>query len=126
MSTYRVADTFDVALGSLTVLSPQPRSDGTKPTRRNYAADGTISDDARYAELEWDVIETAAAYLALLTTFGLHNALTNEVTLYLRDETFAFVRVNAIVHRPELGRDAGWNIFARNVTILATNIVAAA
>lgn len=122
MSTYRVADGHDIALGSLTVLSPQPASQGVKPTRRNPAADGAITEDGLYVELEWSVIETAADYLALLTTFGLHNATSNDITIYARDSRWVYTRYNGKAIVPELGRDADWQYFARNVTILVKNL----
>ena len=125
MSTYRVADGSDVALISLTVLDPQPRSEGIKTTRRTFAADGSVYDEGRYVELEFSMMPTAAEYLALLTTFGLHNATTNAVTVYVRDETFAFVRMNGTAVRPQPGRDVGWSYFPRNITILIKDLVAA-
>lgn len=127
MSTYRVADTHDVALVSLTVLDPQPTSQGIRPTRRTFGADGSVYDEGEYVELEYSMVETAAAYLALLTTWGLHNALTNDVTVYVRDETFAFARMNGTAVRPEPGRDVDWrDHFPRSVTILVRNLAAAA
>lgn len=126
MTTYRVADGFNVATGSLTVLSPQPRSEGIKVARRTYGGDGTVYDEASYVELEWDVIETVADYQALLTTFGVNTALTNEVTVYVRDETFAFVRMNGIAVRPEIGREVRYRqYFPRDITILIKALVAA-
>lgn len=97
-------------------------SEGVKPTRRQPAADGSIVDEGLYVELEWTLLEDADAYLALLTTFGLHDALTNEVTVYVRDQRWVYVRFNGIAVRPELGRDASWSSFPRNITILVKNL----
>lgn len=82
-------------------------------------------EEGLYVELEWNVLETAAEYLTLLTAFGLHNALTNEITIYCRDSRWVYVRYNGIAVRPELGRDAGWQMpFARDITILVKNLAA--
>lgn len=100
-------------------------SEGVKPSRRSFAADGSIVEEGLYLELEWGVLESAADYLTLLTAFGLHDALTNEITIYARDARFVNVRYNGIAVRPELGRDARWDMFPRGVTILVKNLEAA-
>ncbi|NIV32639.1 MAG: hypothetical protein GWN58_25305, partial [Anaerolineae bacterium] len=56
MTTYRVADGHDVALVSLTVLDPQPRSEGIKPTRRTFGGDGTPYDESKYVELLYSMV----------------------------------------------------------------------
>lgn len=126
MSDYRVAEGHNVALVSLTVLSPQPRSIGMQPTRRNFAADGSVSDEARYVELQWDVLESAAEYQAILADFGLDDALYSPVTVYVRDGAFVYVRMNGIAVRPEPGRDVDWQIFPRSITLLVRNLEPAA
>jgi len=123
MSDYRVADGHDVVLGSLSVLDPQPASEGIKPTRRTYGADGTVYDEAKFVELEYSMVESATAYQAILTSFGVNAALTNDVTVYVRDETFASTRQNGTAIRPEIGRDVRWrNYFPRDVMILIRNL----
>jgi hypothetical protein len=118
MSTYRVADGHDVALVSLNVVDPQPKSEGIKSTRRTFAADGTVYDEGRYVELEFSMIPGVSEYQALLDAFGVKSALSNDVTVYVRDETFAWVRMNGTAVRPEPGRDVRWTYFPRSVTIL--------
>lgn len=107
MSTYRVATGHDVVLGSLTVLDPQP-DPGTliQATRRSYAADGTPTDQGRYIELPWSALEDGTAYTDLLTDFGLSASTSSAlVTVYIRDETFSFVRMNGTAIRPEPMRE---------------------
>lgn len=102
MSTYRAKINHDVALVSLTVLDPQP-DPGTAiaPTRRTYGGDGSVYDEGNYIELHWSAIDTASAYQTLLGVFGL-NASTAyaNVTVYVRDVTYAWVRMNGIAVRP--------------------------
>lgn len=127
MSTYRVAAGHDVALVSLTVLDPQPRSTGIQVTRRSHGADGSVYDEGEYVELVWDFFEDAAAYQAMLATFNLDGDLAADVTVYVRDDQFNFVRKNGIAVRPELGRDGRWeNYFLRDVTILVKHLEDAA
>lgn len=126
MSTYRVADNWDVALESLNDISPQPQSDGIKPTRRTYAANGAVYDEGLYVELQFNVLNNASAYQSLLNQFGIQSATTNEVTVYVRDATFAWVRMNGLAVRPEMGRDVRWNrFFPRDITILVRDLTAA-
>lgn len=127
MTTYRIGDGPDVPLLSLTVLSPQPRSEGVKPVRRTFGGDGSVYDDGLYLELEWDVIGSASDYQALIDTiFGVTRPLTNEVTVYARNQYDQFVRYNGIAVSPENGRDVRRrNSFRRDLTILIKSLVIA-
>jgi hypothetical protein len=123
MTTYKVADGWNVALISLNELTPQPSSTGIQPTRRTHTASGDVYDDGEYVELDFDVLEDEAQYLTVLTAFGLNNALTNQVTVYVRDDTWAWVRKNGVAVRPEMGREARWNsFFPRNIEILVRDL----
>jgi len=125
MSSYKVADGHDVALESLNDADPQPRSDGIKATRRTYAADGSVFDEGCYVELEFGMVPSVSDYQTLLTQFGVQSALTNEVTVYVRDETFAWVRMNGTAVRPEPGRDVRWrDYFPRDIVILIKDLAA--
>ena len=107
MSTYRVATGSDVVLGSLTVLSPQP-DPGTliQATKRTYAADGTPTDQGRYVEFRWSALDDVTAYTDILTDFGLNaSTISALATVYIRDETFAFIRMNGTAIRPEPPRE---------------------
>lgn len=131
MSTYRVATNHDVALGSLTELDPQPDpGPGIQTTRRSYAADGTVVDEGKYIELHWGALESQSAYSTLLGVFGLNSSTTTaDVTVYVRDETYSFVRMNGKAHRPIPGETVTWGDRQSrplDVTILVTNLEAAA
>lgn len=125
MSTYKVADGHDVALISLNEVVPQPKSEGIKATRRTFAADGTVYDEGRYVELEFGMVPSVTEYQTLLSAFGVQTALTNDVTVYVRDETYAWVRCNGTAVRPEPGRDVRWAYFPRSVTLLVKDLEAA-
>ena len=122
---YKVADGWNVALESLNNISPQPQAEGIKATRRTYSANGAVYDEGKYIELQFNVMGTATAYQSLLNQFGVQSALTNEVTVYIRDETFAWVRMNGTAVRPEMGREARWSkFFPRDITILVKDLAA--
>ena len=126
MTTYRVADGSDVALVDLTVLDPQRHSEGIKPTRRTFGGDGTPYDEGKYVELLYSAVSGVTEYQSILSSFGVQSAGSNEVTVYVRDETFAWVRKNGLAIRPEPGRDVRWsNFFPRDVTILVRDLAAA-
>lgn len=123
MTTYRVADGHDVVLESLNVLSPQPRSEGIKPTRRTFGGDGTPYDEGKYVELLYSMVSSASDYQSILSSFGIQNAGSNEVTVYVRDETFAWTRQNGLAIRPQPGEDVRWNqYFPRDVVILVRDL----
>ena len=127
MSDYRVADGHDVVLGSLTILDPQPSSEGMQPTRRTYSANKSVYEEAHFIAFEYSVVEDSTEYLAILTDFGLHGlppTYTNEVTVYLRNDLFTKQRYNGTAVRPEIGRDVRWRrYFPRDVVILVRDLV---
>jgi len=119
MTTYRAKVNHDIALGSLTVLSPQPRSEGVKPTRRTPLADGMVVEEGLYVELVWDVFETASEYQTVLTVFGLGSATSADVTIYARNAVYDWKRYNGKAVRP----DPSWQqYFPRGVVILVRNL----
>lgn len=124
-TTYKVADGHNVALISLNAIAPQPTTEGIKPTRRTFAADGTVYDEGRYIEFLFSIVGNVTAYQSLLDLFGVKTATTNEVTVYIRDEVFSWVRMNGTAIRPEPGKDVQWRrFFPRNVTILVRDLTA--
>jgi len=124
--TYKIADGHDAALINMDDIDPQPRSAGIQTTRRTFAADGTVHDDARYVVLEWTVIEDASEYQTLLSSFGIQTVTTNDVTVYVRDETFAWARMNGTAIRPEPGPGVRWkDYFPRDIQILIRDLEAA-
>jgi len=125
MSSYKVADGHDVALDSLNDVDPQPRSTGIQATRRTFAADGTIQDDGKYVILEFTALASASEYQTLLSAFGIQTATSNDVTVYVRDETFAWARYNGTACRPMPGTDVKWkDYFPRDVAILVRDLEA--
>lgn len=110
MTTYRVKTGSGIALDSLTVLSPQPDpGQGVQTTRRSFGANGTATDQGRYIEFGWSAYTTAAAYQTLLGQFGLDsNTSMAPVTVYVRDETYAWIRMNGNAIRPIPGKQVHW------------------
>lgn len=125
MSDYRVADGHDVALGSLTVLNPQPRSPGIQYTRQQFGGDGAPVNEGPFVLLIWSVVSNAA-YDQIMTDFGLTSADSNDVTVYVRDENWDYVRKNGKAIKPRIGDERTWNIFPRDVVILVRGLEDAA
>lgn len=122
---YKVALGSGVALGSLVDIVPQPAGGGVMVVQRNPSASGAIHEIGLWAELKWSALESPAEYLALLTQFGLHSALTVAVTVYIRNEFFAFARYNATAVRPQMATDVVWNdYFPREISIVLKSLVA--
>lgn len=125
MALYSVATGHGVALLSLNVLVPQPQGGAVMPVQRNYSASGAVHETGLYGEFKWSYLPTTAAYLALLTQFGLHNALTSLVTIYCRDARFAFARYNGTAMLPEAMKDMNWADYRpREITIRVNRLVA--
>lgn len=121
--TYKVGLGHDIDLVDLDDLVPQPHSPGIKPTRRTYGADGTPFDEGLYVELIWNALGSAALYQSILTQLGLNLLKSSSVTVYVRTDTWTWVRCNGLAIRPELGRGAEWEMpFPRNITVLVRNL----
>lgn len=121
MSDYRVADGFDVVLGSLTVLDPQPKSAGIRYTKRTFGGDGTPYNQGPYVELVWTAISNAD-YDQIMTDFGLTSADHNDVTVYIRDVNWDYARMNGKAIKPNIGEDRDWEYFPRNMVVLVRNL----
>lgn len=125
MSDYRVKALHNIALGSLTVLSPQPRSEGVKVVSRSYGTSGSVFEHGLYIELFYDYIATPTDYQVLLALMGTNTELYAPVTIYAWRKDYDYQRYNATAVRPQLGQDGAWNqYFLRNVTFLFKNLVA--
>jgi len=125
VSDYRVSTGHDVALGSLTVLSPQPRSEGVRYTRTTHAASGVVVREGAYVELVWSTLGSAGAYQTLLGTFGLSSAQSALVTVYVRNERFSYVRYNGRAVLPEPGDGVEWDVFPSDAVVLVRDLVVA-
>ena len=118
-SDYRAKVGANVALASLTKMAPQPTSPGVMATRRVTFGDGSVLDQGLYVEWVYNVVEDAAQLLAILTPLGLHTAKSAAVTIYTRDDLYAYRRFNGVALRPP----PSWeNYYPRNVTILIRNL----
>lgn len=123
MSDYRVGDGHDIALASLTVLDPQPHTEGLQVVTRSYGLDDSVHEEGNYIEFLYSSIETPAQYQSILTDFGLDAALTNQVTIYVPDFDYSYARFNGLAVRPEPGQDIRrTNFFLRQAVILVKGL----
>lgn len=123
MSEYKVKTGWNVALGSLVTVTPQPRDGFLKATRRVDLPSGLVFEDGLYVELIFDVIQNAATYRTLLHQFGVRDNLASTVTVYIRDRKFEWVRMNGWAVQPRVGEDvryAGGR--PRQVTLLVRGL----
>ena len=119
MSDYRAATGSNIVLASLTKIPLQPYSPGVKATRRVPMGDGSILDQGLYVDWIYNVIEDATQLLTVLTPLGLHTAKFAKVTIYTRDDLYAYHLYNGTARRPIASWD---NYFAREVVIRITNL----
>jgi len=118
-SDYRAKTGINQTLVSLTRLPTQPTSMGVVATRRVAMGDGSVLDQGLYVEWVYNVIEDATQLLAILTPLGLHTAKSAAVTIYTRDDLYAYKRYNGVAVRPA----PSWqNYFPRNVVIMIRNL----
>lgn len=124
MSQYKQADGYNVALVSLSTITPQPQSHGVQGVQRYHAVSGEVHEQGLFIVLRWNVL-SVTQYQTLLTALGLLNALTNQITIYAPNHNFTYQRYNGIVVRPENGTDlrrAGH--FLNDIAILVTHLAA--
>lgn len=110
-----------MALLSLTTISPQPRSEGVKPTRRTYSADGTPHDEGLHVVLVWDVVESATQLDDIFDQFGLDVATSADVTVYAPNQLHVYTRYNGKAIRPDIGRR---DYFLRELNIIIRDLAA--
>lgn len=121
MSQYLIAIGHDVALEELDPITPQPGSEGVRPMRRTYAADGSVHEEGLYIDLAFGE-HPAATYGALLAQFGLDSAPVAAVTLYAPGQDYSFVRWNGYAVLPEIGRDVRRRGYFVGITILVREL----
>lgn len=120
---YKVATGHDVALLDLDDIDPQPHSSGIQYTESHTAASGAVNVQGPYVELEWDALEDADMYDDVLALFGLDDARYAEVTVYIRDERWEWVRKNGVALLPLIGSEARWERpFPRDIVITVRNL----
>jgi hypothetical protein len=123
MSSYRIAVGWNVALGSLTVIDPQPRNGEVMPVERTYS-DGGARDEGLYAKPTWDMFSTDEEFAAVLAQFGLDAADEVKVTYYGRNEVFSWARYNGVAVVPRVGQDGDRSqFFLRGYSILIKQLV---
>lgn len=121
--TYMVGDGHDVAQVDLDVINPQPRSTGIQFTRWSVSPAGTVSKQGKYIIFEFTALEDAEMYQDVLEQFGVLDEEENDVTVYVRDDTWTWVRQNGTAIRPEMGRDARWDdYFPRRIGVLVRDL----
>ena len=81
MSDYRAKTGINQTLVALTVMAPQPTSEGIKAARRVYLGDGSVLDQGLYVEWVYNIVKDAAQLLAILTPLGLNAARSSVVTV---------------------------------------------
>lgn len=130
MSTYRVATGHNVALVSLTVLSPQPDpGEGIQYASVVRVADGTLVRQGPYIDFTWTMLEEAS-FTTITTLFGVDSAATSadavNVTVYVRDVNYSnWVRMNGKAQRPFPGIGVNWNVRPNDIVIRVTDLATA-
>lgn len=125
MFDYKLAAGHNVALVSLTVLSPQPRSIGVQVVERTYGLSGSVHESGLYIELNYNYIATPTDYQVLLALMGVNTVLYAPVTLYAWRKDYDNARYNGIAVRPQIGPEAAYSRHRiREVTFLIKHLVA--
>jgi len=119
MTQYLVGVGTDLVTGSLNVIAPQPRTKGLEYKRWVEAMDGTRYGTGPFIEFQWDLLQGATAYLALLTSFGVHVSTSAAVSIYARNDKYVWVYYNGVAMQPRVGHEVQWTrYFPRRITIL--------
>jgi hypothetical protein len=123
MTQYLVGVGTDLVTGSLNIISPQPRTKGLEYKRWVEAMDGTRYATGPYIEFEWDLLQGATEYQALLTSFGINVSTSANVSIYARDSTYTWRYYNGKAMQPRVGHEVTWiRYFPRRITILVKNL----
>jgi hypothetical protein len=120
-SNYKIATGSSVALVSLALMTPQPRSAGVQYARSTVSADGALHHEGAHIALIWDVLEEYTDLATLLTQFGLGSATSATVTVYCPSDLQVYTRYNGLAIRGEMGRES---YFLRGIQIVIRDLVA--
>ena len=120
MSDYRAKLGHGIALGSLTVLNPQPRSAGVQAMERLFSLNGEMTEYGLFIELVWDFLESPAQAQALYLLFGFYGSASPLVTIHVPSFDYSYERYNGRAIRPQ---PTHTNFFPRNVAILVRDLV---
>lgn len=119
---YRVKDGLDQTLTAEDDVVPQPRSMGVRVTRRVHSVSGGVKDEFLYCELLFSALESVAEYESVLTQFGVLAAMTNEVTVMVRDEALRWATYNGTAVQPMQGADVNWRYFPLDIVMLVRDL----
>lgn len=110
---YLYAPGWNAANSALSTPPRQPRSTTPMPARRTMAADMSLYEEgAKRTEWEFRVL-SATDYNTILSDLNLTAGTPSaKVTIKTRKEDDTFGKFNAIVARPETGRDKRWAVNA--------------
>lgn len=118
-----VAWTHGIIFANLDPIIPEPKTTPVSPVQRNFGASGYHHDQARFAILEWDMVESETEYYTLLQQFHLHEDEVAPVTIYLKSERLEWTVYNGLAHLPEANTDMRWdNFFPRKITMMITDL----
>lgn len=119
--SYKAKEGAGAALVDLITIAPQPRSDGVKPTRRTYSADGKPHDEGLHVALIYDMVEDQTELDDIFDQFGLDVATSAAVTIYCPNQMHVYTRYSGLAVRPDVSRR---DFFLRDVTIIIRDLVA--
>lgn len=123
MSYPRVEVGHNVALASLVPIIPVPSHSPVTPVQRDWGAGGGVYDQGFYVCLRWEMVESEAEYLSLLTLFNLHASKYEAVTVYVKNSMLQWFRYNGYAQRPMPQTDMDWkNFFPRNIEIIVVDL----
>lgn len=123
MSYPRVDTGHDVPLVSLDRITPEPSTSPVTPVLRDWGAGGGVHDQGKYVCLRWEMVESEAQYLSLLTMFNLHIYEYSAVTVYVKDERLQWYRYNGYAQLPKPQEDMDWkNFFLRDIEIVIVDL----
>jgi hypothetical protein len=94
----------------------------------NWSGATEMADEFAATVTDFGAVHTPypAQYQAILTAFGLLSADSNDVTVYVRNDVYDFVRMNGKAIKPKPGAGVQWQRpFPRNITILVRDLEAA-
>lgn len=117
----------DIALVSLLPIYGSPRADPAAPTQREYSVTGKPADSGFYTCFHWDFVDSETDYSTIITSFGFAvDPDINDVTVYVRNHRFEWIRFNGSAIYPQMGQDVKYeNFFIRNLSLYVVNLVEA-
>lgn len=123
MTRPKIGIGHDIVLGLLDDIPYGVSHGSIQIGDRSYGISPSVHDKTKFVVFHWDVLDSEAEYVQILTDFGLLGDDTCDVTVYVKNERLQWTLYNGTAMLPEAGEDMKWErFFPRNLDLYVCDL----